>query len=224
MQVLRIAGVSILALGLVLGIALPALAAPDAPQAWAQDFEGQIVKGKVVSVEEGNQEFVIKAGEDEVTVKVDENTEYLKICVPGRLTSLAQHLRLRIHDRLSRPDDMDTPKLAPKLKHLRPFGEEASFSDIAVGDMVVAWLASEGDNLAERVQIIEPVTYARVSGTISVADNTITITPEEGDGVTLTYNEGTIFTLKGTTQVQSGQSAAAIYDSDNMLAKVVIVH
>lgn len=263
MQVLKISGISILALGLVLGLALPTLAAPDAPKAWAEDFLGQTVRGKVTSVDQGNQEFVIKAGEEEVTIKVDGNTKYFKICVPGRITSLAQHwmqfrhqeqeeigapggqgvglglqnqerhralvrdqMRLRLQNQTSQPENvpLSEPQQA-KLKWLCPFGEEAGFSDIAVGDMVVVWLASEGGNLAERVQIIEPVTYAHVSGTISdVSTDSITITPDDGDAVTLSYNEDTIFTLKGIIQVQSGQSANAIYDSDNMLTKVVTVN
>jgi hypothetical protein len=171
MQFLRIFGGSILALSLALGLALPALAAPNAPNAWAQNFGGQVVKGKVISVDEGNQEFVIKVGKDEVTIKVDSTTEYFKSCVPGQLASLTQHLRfrierqnkeevgrsacpqtrLRLRDRLSQPENPSGPQ---QLKQFCPFAEEAGFSDIAAGDMVVVWLASEGGNLAERVHII----------------------------------------------------------------------
>ena len=79
--------------------------------------------------------------------------------------------------------------------------------------------------LAERVLIIKPTTYASVNGTISVDGKTITITPNE-DGsevVPLSYNEGTVFILKGITQME-GQSAYVIYDSENNIAKRVVVH
>ena len=88
------------------------------------------------------------------------------------------------------------------------------------------WLASEGNgNLAKVVLIIKPTTYASVSGTIEVfpEDETITITPDGGEAVTLSYNESTVFILQGTIQVESGQYAHAIYDSDNMIAKRVAV-
>jgi hypothetical protein len=227
MKILKIAGVSVLALGLVLGIALPSLATSDAAKPWAEDFQSRVVKGKVISVDEENQKFVIKSGEEEVTIKVDENTKYFKIGVPGQIMSLAQHWMGRGHQNEEMPQlgDEDMPKLKPKLKWHKPSGEEAGFSDIAVGDMVVVWLAEDG-NLAERMQIIKPATYTHVSGTIrdiSTGDQTITIAPDDGEAVTLYYNEGTIFTLKGIIQVQTGQSANAIY-GDNMIAKVVTVH
>jgi hypothetical protein len=248
-KVLTIAGVSILALGLVLGVALPSLAASDVAPLSTDEFEGRIVKGKVLSVDEEYQKyFKIQSGEEELTITVDENTKYYKLGVPGRIVSLAQHLeewkhqiqqgaralaqhQMRLQDRLFQPDDMDMPESKPaKLKWLRPFGEESEFSDIAVGDRVVVWLAEEGNGnlLAERVLIVKPATYASVSGSItdvSSADKTITITPEDGDEpVTLDYNESAVFILNGVIEVETGQSAHAIYDSDNMLAKRVVVN
>jgi hypothetical protein len=251
-KVLTIAGVSILALGLVLGVALPSLAASDVPKPWAEDFQIRIVKGKVLSVDEEYQKyFKIQSGEEPLTIKVDGNTKYFKLSVPGRIVSLARHwiefrhqnqqeieapdwhgMGLRHQNQISQPDDMDIPEpKSPKLKWLRPFGEEAEFSDIAAGDRVVVWLAEEGNGnlLAERVLIIKPTTYASVSGSItdvSSADKTITIAPEDGSQlVILDYNEGTLFILKGLIQVEKEkeQYAQAIYDSDNMIAKRVVV-
>ena len=233
-KVLTIAGVSILALGLVLGVALPSLAASDVPKPWAEDFQIRIVKGKVLSVDEEYQKyFKIQSGEEPLTIKVDGNTKYFKLSVPGRIVSLARHwIEFRHQNQISQPDDMDMPEpKSPKLKWFRPFGEEAEFSDIAVGDRVVVWLAEEGNGnlLAERVLIIKPTTYASVSGSItdvSSADKTITIAPEDGSQlVILDYNEGTLFILKGLIQVEKEkeQYAQAIYDSDNMIAKRVVV-
>ncbi len=229
-KVLTIAGVSILALGLVLGLALPALAAPPAwARPGADDSQIVVVKGKVSAVDEANQKFVIQSGEQELIISVDDDTKYFKLCVPGRIISLARHrMELVQQNQLPPLEDVDMPKLQrAKLKRLRPFGEGAEFSDIAVGDRVAVWLApQENGNLAERVLIIKPTTYARVSGTISVplAGETITITPDGGVAVTLDYNEGTVFILNGFITVEEGQYAHAIYDSDNMVTKRVVVY
>jgi hypothetical protein len=79
--------------------------------------------------------------------------------------------------------------------------------------------------LAQRVLIIKPTTYASVSGSITgVSADSITITPDDGDPVTLSYNGNTVFVLNGFIAVEEGQYANAIYDSDNMVAKRVVVH
>jgi hypothetical protein len=265
-KVLTIAGVSILVLGLVLGVALPGLAAPDEAPPEADDFQIGIVKGKVIDVDEEYQEyFKIQSGEDELTISVDENTKYFKLGVPGRIVSLVRHwmqfrnqnqeeigapdgqdmglglqnrvrardlvqnqVRLRLQNQISQPETVPLPEpQQAKLKRLHPFGEESEFSDIEVGDRVVVWLAdvADGDYLAKRALIIKPTIYASVSGTIDVNsdEETITITPDEGDPVTLFYNDSTVFILSGFIAVEEGQYARAIYDSDNMLAKRVTV-
>jgi hypothetical protein len=227
-KVLTIVGASILALSLVLGTALPTLAAPEWAKPWAEDFQAKIVQGKVTSIDEVNQQFVIKSGEDEVTISVNEETKYYKLPVPGRIVSLARHWMEFRHQNQgemgeqSQPNNSDIP--APSLKRLRPFGEEAKFSDIAVGDKVLVWAEENSELVAKWVLITKVTNYASVSGTITdVSSTSITIAPEDGDPVTLSYNENTVFTLRGTIQVVTGQSARAIYDSDNLIAKRVSV-
>ncbi len=141
---------------------------------------------------------------------------------------LARH-QMRHQIQIPQLDNGNLPEPGPpKLKWLCPFGEGAEFTDIKVGDRVVVTGLATGENsyLAERVLIIKPTTYARVSGTISVslADETITITPDDGVAVPLSYNESTVFILKGVIEVEQWQYAHAIYDSDNMVAKRVIVY
>jgi len=225
-KVLKIAGVSILALGLILGLALPALAAPPWARPWADDSQIEMVGGKVISIDD--QEFVIQSGEQELTISIDGDTKYFKLCVPRQIVSLARHqMRLRLQDQISQPENVSLSELQrAKLKLLHRFGEPAEFSDIAVGDRVVVWLAN-GNNLAQRVLIVKPTTYARVSGTIesvSSEPRTITMTPDGGGSITLGYSESTVFILEGVIQVEAGQSAHVIYDSDNMIAKRVVVH
>jgi hypothetical protein len=265
MLVLKVVVASVIALSLILGLALPALADSDKPLPWAEDFQARIVKGTVTEVDEENQAyFKVQSGEDELTINVDENTRYFMLDVPGRITALAQQLRLRNQAELgaevepglrlrlqnqaevNAQDEPGTglqervktavrnqvrarvqnqvaqtesvPLVEPQPARLRvqdqlvqtvtlplpepqpvsrPLGEKAEFSDIEVGDRVVVWLA-DGESLARWVLIVKPATYARVSGTITdVSSETIEITPDDGEAVTLRYDESTVFVLNG---------------------------
>ncbi len=263
-KVLKIAGVSILALGLVLGTVLPVGADSGSTSPQASDVPPKVLRGKVVSIEE-NQEFVIQSGEQELPILVDEDTKYFKLCVPGRIIALARHRvelrhqnqegigtpaqpqtgfglqnqgraralaqhQMRHQNQIPQLDDGNLPEpKPPKLNWLRSFGQGAEFSDIEVGDRVVVQAVPSGDRdnsyVAKRVLIIKPTTYARVNGTIDAVSSeakTITITTNDGE-VPLSYNEGTVFILKGITQME-GQSAYVIYDSENNIAKRVVVH
>ncbi len=113
------------------------------------------------------------------------------------------------------------------LERLRQFVEEATFEDIDVGDRVAVRLVPDQEEfLAKLVFIFEPGAYTRIAGTIttiSSEDKTITITPEDGEPVTLTYNDDTVFTLKGTITVAEGQSVSAVYHTEDMIVKTVRV-
>jgi len=122
-----------------------------------------------------------------------------------------------------------------RLAQLRPLCEEANFDDLNTGDRVVVLLTLPvGDTLtteveerltAQMVYIIKPSVWERVAGTIeSLSDDSIAIKPASGDDtVTLTYDENTIFTLKGFTSVETEQFAHAVYNTETMMAKVIKV-
>ena len=85
MKVLKIVGVSALALSLVFGLASPALAAPpDWASPQASYTPPAVLVGEVVSVDEGKTFFVIQSGSREVTVSVDSDTRYYEALVPWR--------------------------------------------------------------------------------------------------------------------------------------------
>jgi hypothetical protein len=95
-SILKIAVASVLALSLVLGLALPALADSDEPLPWAEDFQIRVVKGTVTEVDEENQEyFKVQSGDDEIGIRVDENTKYFILDAPGRIVPLLEQFRLR---------------------------------------------------------------------------------------------------------------------------------
>jgi len=116
------------------------------------------------------------------------------------------------------------PGLA-RLDWLCRFGEEAGFEDIAVGDKVAVRLSpGEDTSVAKLVIIIKALAIKRISGTIdAVSDDSITITDTDGSPVILSYNENTIFILKGVTAVKPGQSVHAVYNSEDMMVKLVRV-
>jgi len=321
MSILKVAVALVLALSLVLGLALPALADSDKPIPPTEDVKASIVRGTVTEVDEANQEyFTVQSGEDEIGIRVDENTRYFMLDVPGRITALAQQLRLRnqaevnaqveqnmglvvqnrvragalvqnqarlraqnrvaqtetvpvvepqqarlrVQNRVAQTETVPVvepqqarlrvqnrvaqtetvPVVEPQQARLRvqnrvaqtetvsielqpairyPFSTGAGFSDIEIGDRVVVWLA-DGESLAKRVLIVKPAARAHVGGTITgLTSETITIAPDDGEAVTLCYNEDTVFVLNGFTAVEEGQSARAVYETEHMLAERVNV-
>jgi hypothetical protein len=93
MKVWKIAGISALALALVLALALPALAAPD----WMPFQTGRLprmLRGEVVSINgglvDGEATLVIQSGDGEVTISVDGETRYFKVPVSRELTPLTR--------------------------------------------------------------------------------------------------------------------------------------
>jgi len=182
-KVLTVTGVSILALALVLGMAIPALAAPDSAPYWVGDLKGEVLRGDVLSI--GDKEFVIQTEEGELAISVDEDTEYYQMCVPKQIAaSVQQRVQLRhqnqlemrvrvghgwgvqnrvraavfVRNQLRLQNRITQMERASRglcwLRGFCPFGGQAEFADIAVGDSVMVWLA-EGDNLARVVLIIE---------------------------------------------------------------------
>ena len=218
---------------LVMGMALPVLADNE-----SKPITGlRVVQGEVMSVASDNSTFVVQNGnQQQVTVKVDSNTKYF--IVPAGKTSAAIN-NVTVKEKTA---DKKANKVKPKqsqaaeLKELGitancgndsnwldRFGKEAQFSDIQVGDRIIAQVKT-ADNLAMRVLIIKAPVIQRVKGIITaVSDNSITITPANGTAVTLSWNGETRFVLKGLISVQNGQYATAVYNRNTMEAQTVDV-
>jgi len=92
MKLLKVALPITLAVVLVLGVALPGLAASDeaAPQAEHKP-RPRMLKGKVVGIDENQEFFTIQAGEREIEIEVNEGTKYFLVTIPRRLLALRQH-------------------------------------------------------------------------------------------------------------------------------------
>jgi hypothetical protein len=105
MSVLRVVIASVLALSLVLGLALPALADSDSTLPIIDAAKPSMVKGTVIEVDEENQAyFRVQSGNNEIsvsavveitTIRVDENTRYFLLDAQRPVATLLQQFRLR---------------------------------------------------------------------------------------------------------------------------------
>ena len=250
MRIWEIALVSVLALGLVLGLASPALAAPP----WTSPPlevppPPRIIRGEVVSIADAS--FVVGSGLSEVTVLVDDETEYFKASAPPRALSLSlrpgepaepgrqglgfTQMLCRLVGGIVAPASAlvrNRLELRGQVRGrlgmaggLCPFAEEASFEDIEVGSVVTVWVVPGGDDpLAERVVIGKCIDFHHVLGTISeIGPDTITIVTDDSETVVLSYDEETRFVLRGIISLEVGDSVRAVYDGEVMAEAVVVV-
>jgi hypothetical protein len=90
---MKIVGVSALAVSLVLGLAVPALAAPpNRVPPRASPIPPAVLMGEVVSINANQQIFVIQSGLQEVTVSVDSDTQYYEALIPWRAVPPARRM------------------------------------------------------------------------------------------------------------------------------------
>ena len=90
-NLLIVGAVVTLAVALVVGVALPGVAAPDKALLSESDTLPQVVKGKVVDVDKAKTFFKIElASGEKVDVAVDGDTKYFKAQVPGKSAAVAK--------------------------------------------------------------------------------------------------------------------------------------
>ena len=197
----------------------------------------RLVQGEVVSVSSDNSTIIIKNGnQGQLTINVDANTKYFLLLrekpspVPtdnvASAISLSQKSGILLFDQTqltAAQESQITANCKADPGWLERHGTPAQFSDILVGDRIIAEVKT-ADNLATKVLIIKAPVIQKVSGTISeVTSSTITITPTSGTAVILNWDGNTKFVLKGLISVQSGQYATAVYNRNTMLAQTVEV-
>jgi len=239
-KILKILGASILALCLVLGSALPALAKSGPAPTESCNMPPKLLSGKVVGIDEGKTYFVIQHQGQDCTISVNSDTKYLRVSPlqqilpsPGNQLEQGQD-QIKLRPMFQKI--LGLIKFQAKLKNqyqerietlrqLLPPGIEAGFDDITIGTQVrVHVVQGEVNPLAKLVIIMKPITPEYVIGIItgiSAVDKTITIAPAGGaNEITLKYNEKTSFILHGITGLAEGQCARAVYDEE-MVAKVI---
>jgi hypothetical protein len=223
---------------LVMGMALPVLADNTSkPNSGLRVVQGEVMSISSDNSTSDNATIVIQNGNQlQVTIKVDANTKYFMV-PNGKATVAADNgiAKYKVAEKKANNGQSKNIRVTEQLEAgvtancendpnlLGRFGKEAQFSDIQVGDRVIARVRT-ADNLATQVLIIKAPAIQKVKGTITaVSDNSITITPANGAAVTLTWDGNTRFVLKGLISVQSGQYAAAVYNRTTMKAQTVDV-
>lgn len=217
---------------LVTGMALPVLA-DSGPKSIAGLH---IVQGDVVSVTSDNSTsdnstIVVRNGsQQQVSIKVDANTKYYLIST-GKASEAVKNVTVKNkiaekkankvelkQFKVTIPEpSMTTASCGTDPNWLGRNGKEAQFSDLQVGDRIIAWVKT-ADNLATHVLITKAPIIQKVKGTVTaVSDNSTTITPSSGAAVTLSWDGNSKFVLKGFISVQAGQYAAAVYNRNTMI-------
>jgi hypothetical protein len=205
---------------LVMGLAAPALAKGNNASDTRPTPAVRTVQGKVVSIASDNSSFTVQNASGNVTVSVNATTKYYVVPV-GRVQ---QTVTNKIVQGKRENGEDDWNKYIPanwrdNLNWLDKFLKKGQFSDIEIGDRVIARIGAS-DNVARQVLIIKASPIQQVKGTISavtgVSSGTITI-----NGVTLNWDSNTRFTLKGLIAVANGQYATAVYNKNTLKALTV---
>jgi hypothetical protein len=214
---------------LVLSAALPVMADNKSKPVTAT----RTVQGEVISLGSDNatSTIVVQNGnQQQVTITVGANTKYFMV-PNGKAAATANNGmgKFKVAEKTANNGQSKKLQVAEQLEAGiiancgNGSGKEAQFSDIQVGDRVVAQIRTT-DNIAAKVLIIKAPAIQKVKGTITaISDNSTTITPTNGAAVTLSWDGNTKFVLKGLIAVQRGQYADAVYNKNTMTALTVDV-
>jgi hypothetical protein len=213
-------------MAMVLGTALPVLADNKSKPVSAL----HPVQGEVISVASDNSTFVIQNGsQQQVTITVDSNTKYFMVPNDKAMAADNGLAKYKVTEKTANKGQSRKLQVTEQLEAGviancgNGSGKEAKFSDIQIGDRVIAWVKT-ADNLATKVLIIRAPVTNRVKGNITaVSDSSITITSADGAAVILSWDVNTRFMLKGLISVQTGQYASAVYNRSTMTAQTVDV-
>jgi hypothetical protein len=177
--------------------------------------------GRVTSIEDDGSAFTISTdGQNEATVNVDQNTSYIIIFMPiETLNSLSDTLEGFLGE--GSPGSLQG--LPGIIGGTGTAIQLARFEDIEIGDIVTYDTASPEDTVSE-VIMIRFLDMLRVRGTITAVNaDSITITPAEGDAVTVNWDDETRFLMHRLISVETGQIANAIYNETTNRAVIVVI-
>lgn len=224
-KVLKVTSIFVLAVILTLGLVISGVTAsaqtPTPPELHDGMLEDSVTFGHVIEKSEDGNSFTMQAdGQDEVTVNVDEDTSYIIVVIPPESTKVLVDI---LEEFLSEGFLMSMQRLPETFTGEGTLFQIASFEDLVAGDMVLVEF-DDSEGIASDVIIVRPADMHRVRGNITeVNDSSITITPEGGDPLTLTWNEDTLFWLRGVIAVESGQIASIIYNTNSNQALFVVI-
>jgi hypothetical protein len=224
--ILRITALVVVLASLLI-LVVPVLA--KSPAAVAPPISMHTVQGKVVEVSNTSTSFTVLSEKNtQVTIVTNTSTKFYIINM-GKAQSYVNS-KVAQDVRGYQKEGFKLPSLAAGLKDFRipanwrdnlgwldSFDTQADFSDVEVGDRVIARITNDGSNLAKQVLIVKAPVIRAVKGKVqSVTESSISIAPDPGSAVlTLNIEPETRITLKGTGVIQQGQVIVAVYNSKN---------
>jgi hypothetical protein len=222
---------------LVMGLAVPALAKGKNDRDTKITPAVRTVEGKVVWIASDNLSFKIqKNASENITVSVNATTKYYVVPV-GKVQQAFNNKIVQDDSEGNDNNEKEHPQSRSaelnesripanwrdNLNWLDKFLKKGQFSDIAIGDKVIARIGAS-DNVARQVLIIKAPAIVRVKGALSnVTGTSLTITPTNGPAIILNWDSNTSFTLKGLIAVADGKYATAVYNKNTLKALTVNV-
>jgi hypothetical protein len=206
---------------LIVGVAIPVSADTTTTTSTTTSSVAALhtVQGVVNAVNSTSGSFTV--GTTSVIVSTDSNTKYYLIPL-GKADAYVNNKVARdpsAQSRAAKLKDLHIPaNWRDNLGFLDTFGQKGAFSDIAVGDRVIARVNSSG--LAVQVLIIKAPVIRQVRGTVMISGNTITGTALDKNAINLTWDSTTEFIIKGYALPTSGY-AVITYDSKTGIASLV---
>jgi len=206
---------------LIVGVAIPVSADTTTTTSTTTSSVAALhtVQGVVNAVNSTSGSFTV--GTTSVVVSTDSNTKYYLIPL-GKADAYVNNKVARdpsAQSRAAKLKDLHIPaNWRDNLGFLDTFGQKGAFSDIAVGDRVIARVNSSG--VAAQVLIIKAPVIRQVRGTVTISGNTITGTALDKNAINLTWDSTTEFIIKGYALPTSGY-AVITYDSKTGIASLV---
>jgi len=230
---LRMAAPLVLTMALCMNEGLPVMAANASKTVPTfRLIQGEVTKIVSTGSTSENSTIILSQGRKQIEIKVNAATKYY--LVAGGISAAAQTKSakrksntLGLRAAGTAGDSVDEAAImascATDASSLSRFGKLAKFSDVQVGDRVIACIKT-ADNIAAQVLIIPSPGIKKVYGTITAVSNgSLTIAPTAGSPVTVNWDVNTKFTLKGLISVQSGQYVTVLYNRATMTATTVEV-
>jgi len=221
-QIIKYSVLIVMLLALTASIAVPAMA--QAPPSALHSVQATVtaVAATAFTIQNGTQ--------TPVTITTDGNTKFYMVPMGRVNTWVNNQVNKDIRQgkgKQTRPGALRQLHIPANWKgnlgFLETFDVKAKFTDIEIGDRVIARV-SGNNNLATQVMVIKAPVIQTIKGTINtVSGNSITMTPTSGTAVTVTVGPKTVITLHGILAVQPTQYSVTVYNKKTLVAQTINV-
>jgi hypothetical protein len=221
-QIIKYSVLIVMLLALTTSIAVPAMAQAPASALHSVQATVTAVTAPAFTIQNGTQ--------TPVTITTDGNTKFYMVPM-GRVNNWVNNQINKdikqYKGKQTRPGAMRQLHIPANWKgnlgFLETFDVKAKFTDIEIGDRVIARV-SGNNNLATQVMVIKAPVIQTIKGNITaVSGNSITVTPTSGTAVIVNVGPKTVITLHGILAVQPTQYAVTVYNKKTLVAQTLNV-